>query len=56
MGKSLHIYIKDEELDAWVRENVGSRKRFRSYSHAVETALDLLRRKAEETPGPFGAI
>ena len=49
MGTTQNIYIKDKELDKWVRKKIGD-GRFRNYSHAVETALKLLREKEEAKP------
>jgi len=47
MATTQNIYIKDRELDKWVREKIKD-GRFRNYSHAVETALKSLREKEEK--------
>jgi len=44
-----NVYIKDDKLDEWIRKKVEA-GRFRSYSHAVEVALKLLREKEEARP------
>jgi hypothetical protein len=49
MGTNRNIYIKDSELDKWVVKKVDE-NRFRSYSHAVELALKMLREKEEVKP------
>lgn len=46
------IYIRDRSLNKWVEENV-KRGRFRSYSHAVEEGLKLLKLRTTSTPKPF---
>lgn len=55
MGSSRNVYIKDDDLDAWVVNKIGE-NRFRNYSHAVETALRLLRRKEAVSPVSTGAF
>lgn len=53
VGKSHHVYIRDKELEKWVESKIRE-SRFRTWSHAVEVALKLLRSKKEtESLGPF---
>lgn len=49
MGTTQNIYIKDDELDKWVRKKIED-GRFRNYSHAVETSLKLLKEKESARP------
>lgn len=44
-----NVYIKDGDLNAWVEKKIEG-GRFRSYSHAVEMALKLLKEKEEAKP------
>jgi len=53
MGTNRNIYIKDRELDKWVLDKIAE-DRFRNYSHAVETALKLLKdREGAKSAGAF---
>lgn len=53
VGKSRHVYIRDKELEKWVESKIRE-GRFRTWSHAVEAGLKLLRGKKEpEVLGGF---
>jgi Arc/MetJ-type ribon-helix-helix transcriptional regulator len=37
----------DEELIAWIEEEIKDRKRYRNKSHLIEIALELLKKESQ---------